>query len=366
MLYIFGDYTLDIQRYELCHHGAPVKLRPKVFQVLAYLLAHRDRVVPKQELCDRLWATPGVSDETLDSCIAVARRAVGDSGRVQGVIHTRHGYGYRFVALVEVCSQVPLDDTRPASRTSQALAPLVHEPASPVAAPFLAVAPLHTDRLAGAVAAGIALAPPLTLSQRPLAGERKVVTVLVCMLIQAALVEQCRDVEALHQARQALFGLLLDAVQRYGGTLQQVGDDGGLALFGAPVAQEDHAPRAVLAALALLQRLRAAGTAQACPDGQVCPVRLGIHTGQLVLGSLGDAQPLLYTPVGDTTRRATWLAQHAVPGTILVSEETARLVHEVVHLEICPSVSSLAPSHQEPTYPTSPGLNPAARPCGCP
>ena len=114
MLYVFGDYTLDTQGYALSRAGAPVHVRPKVFQVLAYLLAHRDRVVPKPELMAHVWPGQSVSDETLDSCIALARRAVGDSARVQAVIQTRHGYGHRFVAAVEVRGHPPLADDAPA------------------------------------------------------------------------------------------------------------------------------------------------------------------------------------------------------------------------------------------------------------
>src|SRR5215471_498514 len=101
MLYVFGDYTLDTQCCEVQCAGQPVHVRAKVFQVLVYLLTHRDRVVPKQELCEQLWPTQFISDATLDSCIAEARRAVGDSGRAQRVIHTRHGYGYRFAGIVQ-------------------------------------------------------------------------------------------------------------------------------------------------------------------------------------------------------------------------------------------------------------------------
>src|SRR5215472_5239689 len=121
MLYVFGDYSLDTQRCEVQCAGQPVHVRAKVFQVLVYLLTHRDRVVPKQELCEQLWPTQFISDATLDSCMAEARRAVGDSGRAQRVIHTRHGYGYRFVAPVTVPSSPPLADGLPAAPTPPAL-----------------------------------------------------------------------------------------------------------------------------------------------------------------------------------------------------------------------------------------------------
>src|SRR5262245_48130465 len=101
MVYVFGVYTLDTQRYEVRRGGQPVHVRRKVFQMLAYLLAQRERVVPKQELFEQLWPGQFISDATLDDCLAEARRAVGDSGRAQRVIKTVHGLGYRWVAPLE-------------------------------------------------------------------------------------------------------------------------------------------------------------------------------------------------------------------------------------------------------------------------
>ena len=237
MLYVFGDYTLDTQGYALSRAGASVHVRPKVFQVLAYLLAHRDRVVPKPELMEQVWPGQSVSDETLDSCIALARRAVGDSARVQAVIQTRHGFGHRFVAAVEVRDYPSLADAATAVvlafPESQADAALASVPV-----PTASLVSRHTPH------------------QRLLAGEQKLVTVLVCTLAQAAAWAQRLEAEVWHQALQAFFAASLEEIQRYGGTLQHLRDDGLLVLFGAPVAQEDHARRAVRAALGLQQRLR--------------------------------------------------------------------------------------------------------------
>jgi DNA-binding winged helix-turn-helix (wHTH) protein len=101
MRYAFDDYILDAQRYELHRAGHPVPLRPKPFEVLAYLLAHRDRIVPKDELLEHLWAGRFIGDATLNSCIKEVRRAVVDSGPVPCLLRTVHGCGYRFVAPVE-------------------------------------------------------------------------------------------------------------------------------------------------------------------------------------------------------------------------------------------------------------------------
>ena len=107
-----------------------------------------------------------------------------------------------------------------------------------------------------------------TPHQRLLAGEQKLVTVLVCTLAQAAAWSQRLEAEVWHQALQAFFTASLEEIQRYGGTLQHLQDDGLLVLFGAPVAQEDHARRAVRAALGLQQRLRRVHVDPAWPSGR--------------------------------------------------------------------------------------------------
>ena len=94
----FGACELDEDGRELRREGLPQHLEPQVFDVLAYLLHHRDRVVTKMELLDDVWGTRFVSESTLTSRIKSARQAVGDTGREQAVIRTVHGLGYRFVA----------------------------------------------------------------------------------------------------------------------------------------------------------------------------------------------------------------------------------------------------------------------------
>ena len=114
MRYTFGDYVLDTQRAELQRAGVPITLRRKVLQVLAYLLAHRERVVPKQELLEQLWPEQFVGDEALKSCIKTLRQALGERGRTPRFVRTLHGQGYRFVAPVEVQEPLPADAAPPA------------------------------------------------------------------------------------------------------------------------------------------------------------------------------------------------------------------------------------------------------------
>lgn len=102
MIYAFDGYELDLDAHELRRTRDIVRVEPQVFDVLAYLVEHRTRVVPKQELLDTVWRTAFVSESALTSRIKAARHAVGDDGRSQRVIRTAHGLGYRFVAPVEV------------------------------------------------------------------------------------------------------------------------------------------------------------------------------------------------------------------------------------------------------------------------
>ena len=99
-MYAFDGCCLDPARVELRRDGEPVHVEPQVFDVLAFLLVHRDRVVTKTELLDQVWGNRFVSDSTLTSRVKAARRAIGDDGASQRLIATVHGVGYRFVGEV--------------------------------------------------------------------------------------------------------------------------------------------------------------------------------------------------------------------------------------------------------------------------
>jgi DNA-binding winged helix-turn-helix (wHTH) protein/pimeloyl-ACP methyl ester carboxylesterase len=105
--YAFEDCELDTGAYELRRAGEPVKIEPQVFDVLLYLLRHRDRVVTKEELLDEVWGDRFVSESALTSRVKAARQAVGDDGRSQRCIRTVHGRGYRFVALTDELPDTP-------------------------------------------------------------------------------------------------------------------------------------------------------------------------------------------------------------------------------------------------------------------
>lgn len=108
MRFTFGDVVLDTDRFLLERGGEPVHVQPQVFDVLAHLVRHRERVVPKTELLDAVWGNRFVTESTLTSRIKAARRVVGDDGALQRVIQTVHGRGYRWIAEVEAEGTEPV------------------------------------------------------------------------------------------------------------------------------------------------------------------------------------------------------------------------------------------------------------------
>jgi DNA-binding winged helix-turn-helix (wHTH) protein len=96
----FEGFDFDPERFQLRLDGQPIAMEPQVFDVLAYLIEHRDRVVPKEELLDNIWGDRFVSESALTSRIKTARQVLGDDGTSQRFIETARGRGYRFIADV--------------------------------------------------------------------------------------------------------------------------------------------------------------------------------------------------------------------------------------------------------------------------
>ena len=101
MTYRFEIFELDTDRYELRRDGEAVRMEPQVFDVLAYLVQNHDRMVPKDELLEKVWGDKYISEAAVNSRLMAARRAVGDSGKEQRLIKTMHGRGFRFVGDVD-------------------------------------------------------------------------------------------------------------------------------------------------------------------------------------------------------------------------------------------------------------------------
>lgn len=120
MIFSFGEYQLDLSLYELRAGGERRAVEPQVFDVLAYLIRNRDRVVTKAELLEKLWPDRFVSEATLTSRLMAARKALGDSARKQEWIKTVHGRGYRFVGEVgEASHSLPISSSEPRAASGE-------------------------------------------------------------------------------------------------------------------------------------------------------------------------------------------------------------------------------------------------------
>ncbi len=166
------------------------------------------------------------------------------------------------------------------------------------------------------------LADKILQSKIALEGERKQVTALFCDIANSTVLANRLGPEGMHALLNQFFELALTEVHRYEGTINQFLGDGFMALFGAPIAHEDHARRAALAALDIQKELR---RLMARADRSI-QVRMGLNTGLVVIGAIGDNLRMDYTAVGDTTNLAARLQQLAEPNQILVSESTHQTV----------------------------------------
>ncbi|MBW2694710.1 MAG: winged helix-turn-helix domain-containing protein [Deltaproteobacteria bacterium] len=116
MRFVFGEYELEPESRTLQRRGERVPVEPKVFDLLAYLIEHRERVVSTDELLDALWPGVNVTPAALSRAVQKARQAVGDDGEQQAVLRTEHGHGFRFVAEASVA---PVKDAPPAPPTGR-------------------------------------------------------------------------------------------------------------------------------------------------------------------------------------------------------------------------------------------------------
>jgi class 3 adenylate cyclase/tetratricopeptide (TPR) repeat protein len=170
------------------------------------------------------------------------------------------------------------------------------------------------------------LAAEILAGRGRLEGERKLVSVLFCDLADSTTIAEAIGADAMHTLLRVFFDLMLTEIHRYEGTVSQFLGDGLLALFGAPLSHEDHARRAVMAGLAMQRALRDHRERLPAPASVQLRLRIGINTGHVVVGRIGDDLRMDYTAIGDTTNLASRLQTLAAPGTVLVSGATHRLV----------------------------------------
>lgn len=170
------------------------------------------------------------------------------------------------------------------------------------------------------------LADRILSSRSALEGERKQVTVMFADLKGSLDLAEQVDAERWHEILDEFFAILGEEVHRFEGTINQYTGDGIMALFGAPIAHEDHAARACRAAINLRDRLAEFGQRLRMHDGLNVSVRLGLNSGEVIVGSIGDDLRMDYTAQGHTVGLAARMEALAAPGTVLMTPYTARLV----------------------------------------
>jgi DNA-binding winged helix-turn-helix (wHTH) protein/class 3 adenylate cyclase len=293
MRFVFGDCMLDTERYELRRAGQVVALEPRAFRVLAYLLQHAGRAVPKHDLVQACWPNPSseaISQEyTLRNCLMKIRQAVGEPGTSQAVIETVRGYGYRVTAAVTV---LPPEG--------------------------LAAGPILPDQAYGPTP------PAPNMPSRALPGRRQLTVLRAALVEDLAWVQ--RDPEDVRTVLRAFYTTCEEVIQRCAGYTAQCDSAGLLVYFGYPTADEEAAPRAVRAGLILVDALERL-TVQVVADAPVrLAARLAIHTGLVVVDALSTSGQQDPVSLGDTLQVVARLQEWAPTDTVVVSAATWRLV----------------------------------------
>jgi class 3 adenylate cyclase/tetratricopeptide (TPR) repeat protein len=176
------------------------------------------------------------------------------------------------------------------------------------------------------------LAERIINSKAALEGERKQVTVLFADLKGSMELLADRDPEEARKLLDPVLEHMMEAVHRYEGTVNQVMGDGIMALFGAPLAHEDHAVRACYAALRMQESLKGYADDTRRSHGVEVQIRVGLNSGEVVVRSVGSDLRMDYTAVGQTTHLAARMEQFAPPGTVRLTAETVRLAEGYVEV----------------------------------
>ena len=176
------------------------------------------------------------------------------------------------------------------------------------------------------------LAEKIVTARPNLEGERKQVTVLFADLKDSTELIRGLDPEAAQQLLDPAIHIMMDAVHRFEGTVNQVLGDGIMALFGAPIAHEDHALRACYAALAMQAAMRASTEDVRRTRGLELRMRVGLNSGAVVVRAIGNDLHMDYSAVGETTVLAARMEQMATPGSSRLTAATLRLVEGLVQV----------------------------------
>ena len=177
------------------------------------------------------------------------------------------------------------------------------------------------------------LAEKILRDRAALEGERRTVTVLFADAVGFTPISERLDEEQVYDLMQRCLSRMMEAVHRYEGTITTFTGDGVMALFGAPIAHEDSARRAVAAALEMQKSLDEYGAEVKKRHAIECRFRVGLNTGPVVVGKISDSLDMDYTALGDTVNLAARMEQLAEPGAVYLSENTYRAVQDYFECE---------------------------------
>ncbi len=194
------------------------------------------------------------------------------------------------------------------------------------------------------------LAEKILTCKSALEGERKQVTVLFADMKGSMELLADRDPEEARKILDPVLEHMMEAVHRYEGTVNQVMGDGIMALFGAPLAHEDHAVRACYAALRMQESVKRYAEGVRRTEGIPIQIRVGLNSGEVVVRSIGSDLKMDYTAVGQTTHLAGRMEQMAMPGSIMMTADALRLAEDYVEVKPLGPVSVKGLSEQVEVY----------------
>jgi class 3 adenylate cyclase/tetratricopeptide (TPR) repeat protein len=286
----FDRFRLDPDHASLWCDAEAIVLPPKAFAVLHYLVTHPDRLVSRDELLDAVWPETAVTDAVLRVTIGALRKVLGDTVQTPRFIATVPRRGYRFLAPVEEHTSV-----------ASVSVPVPAEPVPPATPQW-----------------------PETLP--PPEAERRRLTVLFCDLIGSTALAGHLDPEDLREVVRAYHQTCAEVIHRFDGYIAQYLGDGVLAYFGYPMAHEDDAQRAIRTGLGLLEAIEPLNTRLALSPADRVAVRLGVHTGLVVVGDVGEGARHEPLALGETPNIAARLQHLAAPNTLVISAATYQLI----------------------------------------
>jgi class 3 adenylate cyclase/predicted ATPase len=317
MIYVFGEYELDTYCYELRRAGEPLQIEPKAFDLLVYLIRQHGRAISKDELLEHVWPGQFVSDGALDYCVMVARKAVGDSGRTQRVIKTVRGRGYRFIAPVAERLRETSMESAPGRLGHVEKPPPDQSGAMPASTSGQAARPFVPRSMDDA---------PAAAEHSVSDAERRQLTVMLCRVVASPLLSEQLDPEDLREVVQDTQEVCTGVICRFEGHIAQYLGDGLVVYFGYPQAREDDAIRAVHTGLGIVEEIQKMREGLRREKGVRLSVCVGIHTGEVVVGAMGQGVKRARLALGDTPNLAAQLQGFTKPDMVVVSRATLQLI----------------------------------------